>query len=278
MQSSRILDVGIDSSYNSQRRCPSWPHGSSLAATKQGKQICLNKKLRKYFHGNTRSSTHSNMTQLRRKLIKIDVKWMLLDRVMFFRRFFRYIRNHIFVCSMRKPIGYHRLSHCSSTSVSPSIVEAGLANGDAVSMCNGYETDSDLVALKISILGDCQIGKTSFVVKYVGCDEEKKCLEMNGLNLVDKMFFIRGARIAYSIWDVGGDHQSLDHVPIACKDASAILIMFDLTSRSTLNSVLGWYKQARKYNQTAIPILIGTKFDDFAHLPLAVQWTIVNQV
>lgn len=32
-----------------------------------------------------------------------------------------------------------------------------------------------------------------------------------------------------------GDDQFLDHVPIACKDAVAILVMFDLTNRSTLN-------------------------------------------
>lgn len=34
---------------------------------------------------------------------------------------------------------------------------------------------------------------------------------------------------------VVGDRSSLDHVPIACKDAVAILFMFDLTSRCTLN-------------------------------------------
>jgi Rab family protein len=32
-----------------------------------------------------------------------------------------------------------------------------------------------------------------------------------------------------------GDVQSVDHIPIACKDAVAILYMFDLTSRCTLN-------------------------------------------
>jgi len=32
------------------------------------------------------------------------------------------------------------------------------------------------------------------------------------------------------------------------------------------------------YLQTAIPILIGTKFDDFVRLPPDVQWTIVTQV
>ncbi|XP_038977594.1 septum-promoting GTP-binding protein 1-like [Phoenix dactylifera] len=50
--------------------------------------------------------------------------------------------------------------------------------------------------------------------------------------------------------------------------------MFDLTTRRTLNNAIGWYQRARKWNKTAIPILIGTKFDDFVQLPLEMQWTV----
>jgi hypothetical protein len=46
-----------------------------------------------------------------------------------------------------------------------------------------------------------------------------------------------------------GDIQSIDHIPIACKDAVAILYMFDLTSRCTLNNILDWYERARKWNK-----------------------------
>ncbi|CAL5336435.1 unnamed protein product [Camellia sinensis] len=53
--------------------------------------------------------------------------------------------------------------------------------------------------------------------------------------------------------------------------------MFDLTSRCTLNSIVRWYQESRKWNQTAIPVLIGTKFDDFVQLPIDVQWTIASQ-
>lgn len=74
-----------------------------------------------------------------------------------------------------------------------------------------------------------------------------------------------------------GDRKSQDHIPVACKDSVAMLFMFDLTSRCTLNSVISWYQQARKWNKTAIPILIGAKFDDFIQLPLDLQWTIASQ-
>ncbi|KAG5047579.1 hypothetical protein JHK86_016985 [Glycine max] len=53
--------------------------------------------------------------------------------------------------------------------------------------------------------------------------------------------------------------------------------MFDLTSRCTSNSVVEWYKEARKWNQTTIPVLIGTKFDDFIQLCIDLQWTIANE-
>lgn len=211
------------------------------------------------------------MTQLCRKIVHVShIRCTILDRVSTFRHFFRFIWDRIIACSTGKPIRYRRLSHRSSSSSSP------VAPGSPLGY--GFDsTDSDLVTLKISLLGDCQIGKTSFVIKYIGDEQEKKYLEMAGLNLMDKTLFVQGVRIACSIWDVGGDHGSLDHVPIACKDAVAILFMFDLTSRCTLNNVIGWYNQARKWNKTAIPILIGTKFDDFVKLPPDLQWTIVTQ-
>ncbi|GAB4849629.1 hypothetical protein Ancab_004423 [Ancistrocladus abbreviatus] len=214
------------------------------------------------------------MTRLCRKIVQVNVKWRILDRVSIFQEFFRFIWDRILVCSTGRRVQYRRLGRRPS---SPPLVEE-IESGDRDRSCGGgYDTDSDLVTLKISLLGDCQIGKTSFVIKYVGDEQERKGLEMNGLNLMDKTLLVRGARISFSIWDVGGDHSSLDHVPIACKDAVAILFMFDLTSRCTLHSVIGWYNQARKWNKTAIPILIGTKFDDFIRLPPDIQWTIVTQ-
>jgi len=37
------------------------------------------------------------------------------------------------------------------------------------------------------------------------------------------------------IYMLAGDKKAWDHVPAACKDSVAILLMFDLTSRCTLN-------------------------------------------
>ena len=39
----------------------------------------------------------------------------------------------------------------------------------------------------------------------MGDEQERKCLQMKGLNLMDKTLFIRGARIGFSIWDLAGN-------------------------------------------------------------------------
>ncbi|KAE8734907.1 hypothetical protein F3Y22_tig00000656pilonHSYRG00029 [Hibiscus syriacus] len=217
------------------------------------------------------------MTRICRKLVHVNIKWSILGRVSIFRRFFRHIWDRILVCSIgRRPVHYRKLTRRDSSPVEGVVVIGDDDDEGEALTDEGYKSDSDLVSLKISLLGDCQIGKTSFLIKYVG-DEQERSLEMSGLNLVNKTLFVQRARIAFSIWDVGGDCNSLDHLPIACKDSVAILFMFDLTNRCTLNSVVGWYSQARKWNQTAIPVLIGTKFDEFVKLPPDLQWTIVTQ-
>ncbi|KAM7485733.1 hypothetical protein LguiA_001742 [Lonicera macranthoides] len=74
--------------------------------------------------------------------------------------------------------------------------------------------------------------------KYVGREIKGKWFNIRGVNQMDKTLSIRGARISFSLWEVAGGDSSHDHIPLACKDSVAMIFMFDLTSRCTLNSIL----------------------------------------
>lgn len=111
------------------------------------------------------------MTQLYRKIVRVNIRWSFLEKVSIFQDFFRFIWDRLLACSIGKPIRYRRLSNQRSSSDSPAmeVLESELdptTTTTTTTCSSGYDSDSDLVNLKISLLGDCQIGKTSFVVSY----------------------------------------------------------------------------------------------------------------
>ncbi|ODQ78884.1 hypothetical protein BABINDRAFT_172147 [Babjeviella inositovora NRRL Y-12698] len=133
------------------------------------------------------------------------------------------------------------------------------------------------VALKIGLIGDSQIGKTSLMVKYVEGTFDEDYIQTLGVNFMEKQISIRNTSITFSIWDLGGQKEFINMLPLVSNDAVAILFMFDLTRKSTLNSIKEWYRQARGFNRTAIPFLVGTKYDQFIDLPMEDQAEITLQ-
>ncbi|CAL5391438.1 unnamed protein product [Camellia sinensis] len=112
---------------------------------------------------------------------------------------------------------------------------------------------------------------------YVGGERQEGFeISNSGLNQMDKTLYIGGEHIACRIWEVAGDETFQNQIPSAYKDSVAMLFMFDLTSRCTLNILLDDIKNQgngiRRQFQYS-----GTKFNDFVQLPIDVQWTIARQ-
>ncbi|POS86908.1 septum-promoting GTP-binding protein 1 [Erysiphe pulchra] len=133
------------------------------------------------------------------------------------------------------------------------------------------------VVIKVGMVGDAQIGKTSLMVKYVEGSWDEDYIQTLGVNFMEKTINIRNTEITFSIWDLGGQREFVNMLPLVCNDAVAILFMFDLTRKSTLNSIKEWYRQGRGFNKTAIPFLVGTKYDHFVNFPREDQEEISTQ-
>jgi GTP-binding protein of the ras superfamily involved in termination of M-phase len=142
----------------------------------------------------------------------------------------------------------------------------------------GDQRNKNSVVIKVGMVGDAQIGKTSLMVKYVEGSWDEDYIQTLGVNFMEKTISIRNTEITFSIWDLGGQREFVNMLPLVCNDAVAILFMFDLTRKSTLNSIKEWYRQGRGFNKTAIPFLVGTKYDHFVNFPREDQEEISNQV
>ncbi len=81
---------------------------------------------------------------------------------------------------------------------------------------------------------------------------------------MEKTISVRRTTITFSIWDLGGQREFVNMLPLVCNDAVAILFMFDLSRKSTLNSVKEWYRQARGFNKV--------RFFLICHGPSSLKW------
>lgn len=142
---------------------------------------------------------------------------------------------------------------------------------------NASIPDKNTVTLKVGLIGDAQVGKTSLMVKYVENCFDETYTQTLGVNFMERTINIKNTEITFSIWDLGGEAEFTNMLPLVATDAVAVLFMFDLSRKSTLNSIKDWYRQARGFNRTAIPFLVGTKYDVFVELPDAEQEQITKQ-
>lgn len=138
-------------------------------------------------------------------------------------------------------------------------------------------TARDNVVIKCGMVGDMQVGKTTLMVKYVEDRLDEDYIQTLGVNFMEKTIMLRNTEITFSIWDLGGQREFLSMLPLVCNDASSIFFMFDLSRKTTLNSIKEWYRQARGLNRQAVPFLIGTKYDIFVTMPQDEQAEIDKQ-
>ena len=115
------------------------------------------------------------------------------------------------------------------------------------------------------------------MVRYCDGSFDEDYIQTLGVNFLEKTIAIRNTELTFSIWDLGGQREFINMLPIVCNEATAIIFMFDLTRKATLNSVRNWYRQARGFNKTAVPLLVGTKFDLFYEMSDDEQFEISEQ-
>ncbi|PWN92155.1 small GTPase [Acaromyces ingoldii] len=155
--------------------------------------------------------------------------------------------------------------------------DTGVGHEASSSSSPSTSAGKNSVIVKVGLIGDAQCGKTSLMVRYVEGSFNEDYIQTLGVNFMEKTISIRNTEITFSIWDLGGQREFVNMLPLVCNDAVAILFMFDLSRKSTLNSIKEWYRQARGFNKTAIPFLVGTKYDTFAMFAKEEQEEITKQ-
>lgn len=115
------------------------------------------------------------------------------------------------------------------------------------------------------------------MVKYVNNTFDQDYKKTLGVNFMEKNIELGTTDIKFSVWDLGGAKEFENMIQLATDGAVAVVFLFDLTKPQTLTSVKEWYRLVRAQNKTAIPMLVGTKYDLFLELPEDFQQEVTTQ-
>jgi small GTP-binding protein len=136
---------------------------------------------------------------------------------------------------------------------------------DSIVISQGSESWDKL--LKLSLLGDAEVGKTAFIERY--CDDSFTSAYTATIGVEFKVqgVLVNGDLNAkLQIWDIAGHERFRQITTAYYRGCHGFVMFFSLTSRSSFLNLPHWLQTIENYSNTLSPgdhpkILIGTKVD-----------------
>jgi len=115
--------------------------------------------------------------------------------------------------------------------------------------------------LKITLLGEKNVGKTSLVYRYIENKFRESYKATLGVNLLKKDMEVDGNSVSAQIWDLGGQDSFKSLRKLYLEGANGALVMFDLTERKTFDKLNEWVESFKEARGEQPIVLIGNKSD-----------------
>ena len=120
---------------------------------------------------------------------------------------------------------------------------------------------TDEIILKILVLGDSAVGKTSILLKYTDDYFPNVYVTTIGVEYKTKIVKVNGLDITLQIWDTAGQERFRSLAKSFMQGADGILFVYDITSKKTFDSIKNWIRQTEDVNGSFQKIIVGNKID-----------------
>ncbi|KAM8739901.1 ras-related protein Rab-19-like isoform 1-T1 [Acanthopagrus schlegelii] len=122
--------------------------------------------------------------------------------------------------------------------------------------------DSFDFLFKIILIGDSNVGKTCVVQNFKSGVFSEKQQNTIGVDFSVRTVDIEGKKVKMQVWDTAGQERFRTITQSYYRSAHGAIIAYDITRRSTFDSVTHWIKEVELYGATnVLLVLIGNKSD-----------------
>ena len=117
------------------------------------------------------------------------------------------------------------------------------------------------VKIKILILGDVAVGKTSFLYQYVEDYFPEGYISTIGVDFKNKIIIKNNTTINLQIWDTAGQERYRSLSKSFMKDADGIFFVYDITNKNTFDHIKIWLEETNNTNNQFKKMILGNKKD-----------------
>ena len=116
-------------------------------------------------------------------------------------------------------------------------------------------------SIKILVLGDPRVGKTTAVSTYVERSQRHDYRPTIGSSLFVKKLMVAGQDVRIMIFDTPGQEVYTQVNSNMFENVDGIMLMYDLTRPETFNSLQKWMEKLPPTSRSALCFIVGNKMD-----------------
>ena len=117
------------------------------------------------------------------------------------------------------------------------------------------------IRLKLLIIGDSAVGKTSMLLKYTDNFFPESHLATIGVEYKTKEIEYNGYNVELQVWDTAGQERFKSITKSFFRNTNGIIFVYDITNKNTFKNVENWVKDSEKNDFGFKRILVGNKID-----------------
>ncbi|XP_061356844.1 ras-related protein RABA5d-like [Gastrolobium bilobum] len=115
---------------------------------------------------------------------------------------------------------------------------------------------------KIVLIGDSAVGKSNLMSRFARNEFEAKSKATIGVEFQTQVVEIDGKEVKAQIWDTAGQERFRAVTSAYYRGAVGALIVYDISRRSTFDSIKRWLEELDTQNDSTIArMLVGNKCD-----------------
>jgi small GTP-binding protein len=126
---------------------------------------------------------------------------------------------------------------------------------------------SDMPVIKVSIVGDANVGKTSMVRRYSEGKFKHSRVATLGADFQTKVVELPRGPVKLSIWDMGGQKQFEPVRRVFYSGTLAAAMVYDLTSLDSLKNLENWHEELQSSADNRNFLVVGNKSDLESGIP-----------